>query len=212
VRKSELATKTLESLRVAFPQAGCTLDFDTPERLAIRGILSAQCKDERVNEVAANLFDKYPEMTDLFEASSKNIEEMIKPCGLHKSKAGYIKDFTDKFLHEWGGRVPDSPEELMRCQGVGRKIANLIVGEIYKIPAVVVDTHMKRVMYRIGITNEKDPIKVEKDICKVFPEDSWIALGHRAVELGREYCIARAPQCDICPLTSFCMKRTGRER
>ena len=212
MRKSDrqkLADLTWESLSEAFPDSACSLDADSPERLAIRGILSAQCTDVRVNITARELFERCPSMEDLDALPEEELMSIIKPCGLYKSKGKSIKTFARLYCSEWGGKVPTDVAALMKCPGVGKKIANLIVGEVYGIPAVVVDTHCKRVMYRIGITDNTDPLKVEKDICEVFPADTWIALGHKAVELGRTYCDARAPKCGECPLNSFCKKRTG---
>lgn len=209
ISRKQLASLTWEGLCKAFPNTMCSLDIDKPERLAIRGILSAQCTDVRVNIVAKDLFDKYPSMEDISSLSMDEISEIIKPCGLIKSKGKAILTFANLYCTKWGGSVPNDVDLLMECPGVGRKIANLIVGEIYGTPAVVVDTHCKRVMYRIGITDETDPLKVEKDLCKYFEEDTWINLGHRAVDLGRKYCTAKNPTCDICPLNEFCKKRVS---
>ena len=203
----QLAKKTLDALLNAFPDSCCSLDSDKPERLSIRGILSAQCTDVRVNITAQELFAKYPSMEDILNMPDEELIRIIKPCGLYKSKGKSVKAFADLYVNEWGGKVPNDVDALMKCPGVGKKIANLIVGEIYGTPAVVVDTHCKRVMYRIGITDNTDPIKVEEDICAVFPVDSWIGLGHMAVSLGRTYCTAQKPSCDTCPLTGFCAKR-----
>ena len=213
MRKSDrikLADLTLKALSEAFPDSACSLDSDSPERLAIRGILSAQCTDVRVNITAGELFTICPTMAELDALSEDELIRIIKPCGLYKSKAKSIKTFAHLYCTEWGGEVPADINALMKCPGVGKKIANLIVGEIYSIPAVVVDTHCKRVMYRIGITDNTDPLKVEKDICEVFPESSWIRLGHMAVDLGRSFCDSRNPKCDECPLTEFCRKRVSK--
>lgn len=205
--RRELSGLTLAALREAFPEASCTLDSDTPERLAIRGILSAQCTDKRVNLTSEDLFSVYPSMEDLAAAPAEKIGEIIKPCGLHNSKSKSVKAFAQKYCGEWNYEVPQDVDSLMSCPGVGKKIANLIIGEIYGIPAIVVDTHCKRVMYRIGLTSNTDPLKVEEDLKKVFPEDSWISLGHMAVMLGRTFCRAQNPSCDTCPLASFCRRR-----
>ncbi len=205
--RKKLAGLTWESLVKAFPDSACSLERDLPERLAVRGILSAQCTDVRVNITARELFDLCPSMEDLTKLPEEDLIRIIKPCGLYKMKSKSIMAFARKYCGEWGGTVPSDVSELMTCPGVGKKIANLIVGEVYGIPAVVVDTHCKRVMYRIGITDNDDPLKVEKDIVEVFPEDTWIALGHKAVELGRSYCSSRNPKCGECPLGSFCRKR-----
>ena len=213
MRKSDrikLADLTLKALSEAFPDSACSLDSDSPERLAIRGILSAQCTDVRVNITAGELFGKYPQMAQIDDLPEEELISIIKPCGLYKSKAKSIKTFAHLYCTDWGGEVPNDIHALMKCPGVGKKIANLIVGEIFGTPAVVVDTHCKRVMYRIGITDNTDPLKVEKDICEVFPEDSWIRLGHMAVDLGRSFCDSRNPKCDSCPLTEFCRKRVSK--
>ena len=202
--KIKLADLTWDTLSEAFPDSACSLDSDSPERLAVRGILSAQCTDVRVNITAGELFGKYPSMEDIDALSYEELEKIIKPCGLYKSKAKSIKTFAHLYCSEWEGKVPSDTASLMKCPGVGKKIANLIVGEIYGIPAVVVDTHCKRVMKRIGITDHDDPLKVEKDIMEVFSESTWISLGHKAVELGRTYCMSRNPDCGNCPLNSFC--------
>lgn len=209
ISRKQLASLTWDGLCKAFPDSDCTLDSDSAERLAIRGILSAQCTDVRVNIVAKELFDKYSTMDELASLSLEEITEVIKPCGLTKTKSKAIQTFAKLYCAKWGGSVPNDVDMLMECPGVGRKIANLIVGEIYGTPAVVVDTHCKRVMYRIGITDETDPVKVEKDLNKYFEEDTWIKLGHRSVDLGRKFCTAKSPSCDICPLNEFCKKRTG---
>ena len=135
------------------------------------------------------------------------IAGIIKPCGLTASKTRSVIAFAKKMTEEWNGSVPNDVDLLMEVPGIGRKIANLIVGEIYGTPAVVVDTHCKRVMKRIGITESTDPAKVEKDIMKVFPEEQWIKIGHLSVDLGRKYCTAKSPDCSECPLVSFCKRR-----
>lgn len=204
--RSKLAELTWDALCEAFPDSACSLDFDLPERLAIRGILSAQCTDKRVNLTSKDLFAKYPDMEALTKASFEDIASIIKPCGLTASKTASVKDFADRFVNLWGGTIPNDTAELMKVKGIGRKIANLIVGEIYQTPAVVVDTHCKRVMKRIGITGSEDPVHVEKDIMKVFEEDKWIAIGHLSVDLGRSYCRAQSPDCSSCPLSGFCRR------
>ena len=143
----------------------------------------------------------------LAEAPAEEVAAIIKPCGLTASKTASVKDFAGRLAGEWGGVIPNEASELMKVRGIGRKIANLIVGEIYGTPAVVVDTHCKRVMKRIGITDSEDPAKVEKDVMKVFDEDKWIAIGHLSVDLGRTYCKAQSPDCGSCPLSGFCGRK-----
>ena len=202
-----LAEKTYTALSTEFPDSTCSLDYDCPQNLAIRGILSAQCTDKRVNITAKELFAKYPDMKSIAGEDPEAVAAIIKPCGLTASKTRSVMAFAKKMTGEWGGKVPDDVDLLMEVPGIGRKIANLIVGEVYGTPAVVVDTHCKRVMKRIGITESSDPAKVEKDIMKVFPEDQWISIGHLSVDLGRKYCTAQSPKCDSCPCVSFCKRR-----
>ena len=202
-----LADKTFSALSTRFPDSTCSLDNDWPQNLAIRGILSAQCTDKRVNITAKELFERYPDMESIANEDPEVIAGIIKPCGLTASKTKSVMAFAKKMTGEWGGKVPNDTGLLMEVPGIGRKIANLIVGEIYGTPAVVVDTHCKRVMKRIGITESSDPAKVEKDIMKVFPEEQWISIGHLSVDLGRKYCTAQSPKCDECPCASFCKRR-----
>ena len=202
-----LADKMYTALSTEFPDSTCSLDYDCPQNLSIRGILSAQCTDKRVNITAKDLFAKYPDMESIANEDPEAIAAVIKPCGLTASKTKSVMAFAKKMTGEWGGKVPNDVDLLMEVPGIGRKIANLIVGEIYQTPAVVVDTHCKRVMKRIGITESSDPTRVEKDIMKVFPEEQWISIGHLSVDLGRKYCTAQSPKCDECPCVSFCKRR-----
>ena len=205
--KKALAKQIYDALSTEFPDSTCSLDYDCPQNLAIRGILSAQCTDKRVNITALELFGKYPDMKSIAYEDPEVIAAIIKPCGLTASKTRSVMTFARKMTEEWDGIIPNDVDLLMEVPGIGRKIANLIVGEIYGTPAVVVDTHCKRVMKRIGITDSGDPAKVEKDIMDVFPEDRWIAIGHLSVDLGRKYCTAQSPKCDACPCVSFCKRR-----
>ena len=205
--KQQQADKIVEALKTAFPDAMCTLDHESPERLAIRGILSAQCTDKRVNITSEELFKTYPAMADLKDADPEELASIIKPCGLTNSKTKAVLDFAGKYCDEWGGEVPRDPDKLMTCKGVGRKIANLIIGEIYGIPAIVVDTHCKRVSYRTGLSGNTDPDKVLTDLNKVIRDEDKISFGHLAVELGRTYCKAPNPQCADCPISEFCRRR-----
>lgn len=206
-RNKALAKKIYDALSTEFPDSTCSLDYDCPQNLCIRGILSAQCTDKRVNITAADLFARYPDMESIANEDPEAIAAVIKPCGLTASKTKSVMAFAKKMTGEWGGTVPNDVDLLMEVPGIGRKIANLIVGEIYRTPAVVVDTHCKRVMKRMGITGSSDPAKVEKDIMKAFPEEQWISIGHLSVDLGRKYCTAQSPKCTDCPCASFCKRR-----
>ena len=207
IKNIKLAKQIYDALSTEFPDSSCSLETDCPQNLAIRGILSAQCTDKRVNITARQLFDRFPDMESIASQEPEVIAEIIKPCGLTASKTKSVMAFAKKMTDEWGGVIPNDVDALMEVPGIGKKIANLIVGEVYGTPAVVVDTHCKRVMKRIGITESSDPAKVEKDIMKIFPEDRWIRIGHLSVDLGRKYCTARAPKCGECPLSSFCKRR-----
>lgn len=207
IKGKKLADAMYEALSEEFPQSACSLEYDSPERLAIRGILSAQCTDKRVNITSADLFEKFPDMESIAKQEPEAVAEIIKPCGLTASKTRSVIAFAGKMTGEWKGVIPNDAGKLMEVPGIGRKIANLIVGEVYGTPAVVVDTHCKRVMKRIGITENEEPAKVEKDIMKVFPEDTWIRIGHLSVDLGRKYCTAKSPKCEECPCASFCKRR-----
>ena len=206
-RNKALAKKIYDALSTEFPDSTCSLDYDCPQNLCIRGILSAQCTDKRVNITAADLFARYPDMESIANEDPEAIAAVIKPCGLTASKTMSVMAFAKKMTGEWGGIVPNDVDLLMEVPGIGRKIANLIVGEIYRTPAVVVDTHCQRVMKRMGITGSSDPAKVEKDIMKAFPEEQWISIGHLSVDLGRKYCTAQSPKCTDCPCASFCKRR-----
>ena len=201
------ADKVVEALKRAFPDSKCSLDNDVPERLAIRGILSAQCTDKRVNITAAELFARFPSMEELKDADPEEVASIIRPCGLTRSKTAAIMHFAELFCTSWGNKLPNDVDILMECRGVGRKIANLMVGEVYGIPAIVVDTHCKRVMYRIGLTDNTDPNKVEEDLNRVIKDEDKIMLGHMAVDLGRTYCKAQSPDCPACPVNDVCRKR-----
>ena len=207
MRKKELALIVWERLLKEFQDAECSLDSDTPERLAVRGILSAQCTDRVVNLTTKAFFEKYPAMEEIAGLSEDEIGREIKACGLYKSKSRSVKAFASRFVNEWEHKVPEDVNILMEIPGVGKKIANLMVGEIYAIPAIVVDTHIKRVMKRIGLTDNTDPLKVEADLMKLFDESCWIKIGHLAVELGRTYCSASSPKCSECPLGDICKRR-----
>ncbi|MCQ2482335.1 MAG: endonuclease III [Clostridia bacterium] len=201
------AAEVWSVLEKSFGDAKCSLIKDTPYRLAVRGILSAQCTDKRVNFETEKIFREYPDPVDIYKMDFVFLENLIKPCGLSKMKAKSIKEFTAYYMEVWNEQIPRDTDELMRVSGIGRKIANLIVGEVYGIQRIVVDTHLKRVAYRIGLTDETDPLKVEKDLNNIFEENQRIDLGHRMIALGRAYCKAGKPSCSECPMSLVCSKR-----
>ena len=206
IDRKKLAAQTVEELKRIYPDAICSLTYNDPIQLLIAVRLSAQCTDARVNMVTPLLFEKYPTLEPLCEASSEDIGEIIKPCGLFNTKARDIKNLALMIRDQYGGRVPDSMERLLVLPGVGRKTANLILGDVYGKPAIVADTHCIRISGRIGLTDgTKDPNKVEKQLRECVEPAEGNDLCHRFVLFGRETCTARSPKCANCPLRGFCL-------
>ena len=206
--KKKLALEVIEKLKNEYPDAACTLDYDDAWKLLVSVRLAAQCTDARVNVVVEGLFDKYPSVAALAEADVDDIENNVRPCGLGRSKARDISACM-KMLHEkYSDTVPDDFDELLKLPGVGRKSANLIMGDVFGKPAIVTDTHCIRLANRIGLVdNIKEPKKVEMALWKIIPPEEGSDLCHRLVIHGREVCTARtAPYCDRCCLADICRK------
>ena len=206
--KKQLALEVIERLKYEYPDADCTLDYDEAWKLLVSVRLAAQCKDARVNVVVEGLFKKYPTVKALAEADEADIERIVHPCGLGKSKAKDISACM-KMLHEkYNDQVPDDFDTLLTLPGVGRKSANLIMGDVFGKPAIVTDTHCIRLSNRIGLVkDEKDPKKVEMALWKIIPPEEGSSLCHRLVYHGREVCTARTnPYCDRCCLNDICKK------
>lgn len=206
--KKKLALEVIEKLKNEYPDAACTLDYDDAWKLLVSVRLAAQCTDARVNVVVEGLFDKYPSVAALTEADVDDIENIVRPCGLGRSKARDISACM-KMLHEkYNDTVPDDFDELLKLPGVGRKSANLIMGDVFGKPAIVTDTHCIRLANRIGLVdNIKEPKKVEMALWKIIPPEEGSDLCHRLVIHGREVCTARtAPYCDRCCLADICRK------
>ena len=206
--KKERALKVMEALKTEYPEALCSLDASNPFELLVAVRLSAQCTDARVNLVTPALFDKYKTLDDYCNADVKDIENLIHSCGFYKSKAQSIKDMAIGVRDRFGGVVPDNIDDLITLNGVGRKTANLIVGDIYGKESIVVDTHMIRISNRIGLVSEKDPKKIEFALKKIIPASEGSDFCHRIVLFGRDICSARKPLCDSCPINDVC-KRVG---
>lgn len=188
-----------------YPDADCSLDFSTPVELLVATILSAQCTDERVNRVTRELFAKYPTAAHYATASQRELEADIQSTGFFRNKAKSIRGCCRAILDRHAGEVPQDLQELVKLPGVGRKTANVVLGTAFGIASgVVVDTHVGRVSRRLGITSEKDPEKVERDLMGRVPRKQWIAISHRMILHGRSYCTARKPRCHECPLESIC--------
>ncbi len=209
MRKKDLALEVIRRLKKEYPDSDCTLTYEEPWKLLISVRLAAQCTDERVNKITPLLYEKFPSPYELAAASVSDIEEIVRPCGLGASKARDINACMKMLLEEYDGRVPDTMEELLKLPGVGRKSANLILGDVYKKPAIVTDTHCIRLSGRIGLTDrEKDPYKVEMALRKIVPAQEGNGLCHRLVDHGRLVCTARtAPHCESCCLSDICKKQ-----
>ena len=208
--KSERALAAVEGLEKRYPDAVCSLTYERPYELLISTRLSAQCTDARVNIVTKELFSRYPSLEALAGAELADIEEIIKPCGLFHTKAKDILGISRMLLEEYGGQLPDSLEELTRLPGIGRKTANLIMGDIFGKPAIVTDTHCIRICGRLGLTNGKDPYKVEMALRELIPPEKGSDFCHRLVHFGREVCTARSPKCSECPLKAICPEGSGK--
>ena len=205
MKGKERSSFVWNSLRTLYPDVECTLEVEEdPFRLFVRGILSAQCTDFRVNEVCRTLFLKYPDMEAFARAKEEAVGEDIRACGLYRAKARGLVRSSHILIEKYGGTIPSDPRILETLPGVGRKIANLVAGEIYGVPAIVVDTHCGRVSHRLGLSQSTVPAKIEKDLMRQFPESQWITLGHLMVAHGRSLCMARTPHCEDCPMRKVC--------
>ena len=204
--KKQLAIEVIERLKREYPDAACTLDYDQAWKLLVSVRLAAQCTDARVNVVVAGLFEKYPTVEALADADVEDIERIVHPCGLGHTKARDISLCMKMLRDEYGGKVPDDFDALLKLPGVGRKSANLIMGDVFGKPAIVTDTHCIRLANRIGLVDGmKEPAKVEKALWKIVPPEEGSDICHRLVVHGREVCTARTkPYCDRCCLKDIC--------
>ena len=207
--KKQLALEVIERLKRECPDAGCTLDYDQAWKLLVSVRLAAQCTDERVNKIVEVLYDKYPDVNALAEADVEDIENIVRPCGLGKSKARDISACMKILKEEYDGKVPDDFDALLKLPGVGRKSANLIMGDVFGKPAIVTDTHCIRLTNRIGLVDGiKEPKKVEMALWKIIPPEEGSDFCHRLVYHGRDVCTARTkPYCDKCCLNDICKKK-----
>lgn len=211
--KKQLALEVIKRLKEEYPDAGCTLDYDQAWKLLVSVRLAAQCTDARVNVVVEKLYEKFPDVEALAAASVDEIEEIVRPCGLGKSKARDISACMKILKEEYGGKVPEDFEALLKLPGVGRKSANLIMGDVFGKPAIVTDTHCIRLTNRIGLVDGiKEPKKVEMALWKIIPPEEGSDFCHRLVYHGRDVCTARTkPFCDECCLIDIC-KKNGVEK
>lgn len=187
-----------------YPDARCELDFNSPLELLVATVLSAQCTDVRVNAVTPVLFNRFPTLEKLAAAKLSEIEEIIYSTGFFRSKAKNIKELANKILKDFGGEVPNDLAQLVTLPGVGRKTANVVLGNAFGIPGLTVDTHFGRLSRRFGWSTATDPVKVENDVAKLIPEKEWTLLSHKLIWHGRRICHSRKPECGICPLAKLC--------
>ncbi|MBR2278764.1 MAG: endonuclease III [Eubacterium sp.] len=206
--RKERTLNAIEILKKEYPDAICSLTSSNPFELLVATRLSAQCTDARVNLVTPTLFERYKTLDDYANAEQSEVEDIIKSCGFYRDKAKSIIGMAQKIRDDFGGVVPDNIDDLITLPGVGRKTANLIVGDVYGKESIVVDTHMIRISNRIGLVNVKEPVKIEMALKKVVPADEGAAFCHRIVLFGRDICSARKPKCDTCPMFDNC-KRVG---
>lgn len=210
--KKQRALAAVEALKQEYPDATCSLTYRNPLELLIATRLSAQCTDARVNLVTPALFARFPTLEDYIHGSEAEIAELIRSCGLYKTKARDIYAMCHVLKEEYDGVIPDTVEELTKLPGVGRKTANLIVGDIFHKPAVVTDTHCIRITNKLGLTDSKVPLKVEKDLRAILPPEESNDFCHRLVLHGRAVCDARNPKCDICCMRSCCKTARSEEK
>lgn len=187
-----------------YPDARCELDFNSPLELLVATVLSAQCTDKRVNAVTPVLFNRFPTVTKLAGAKISEIEKIIYSTGFYRSKAKNIKGLAKKILKDFNGEVPKTLAQLVTLPGVGRKTANVVLGNAFGIPGLTVDTHFGRLSRRFKWSQETDPVKVENDVAKLIPEKEWTLLSHKLIWHGRRICHSRKPECGICPLAKLC--------
>ncbi|HHX56937.1 MAG TPA: endonuclease III [Clostridiales bacterium] len=202
--KSEVAKIVVAEFEKLYPDSVCSLVYSKPYELMIAARLSAQCTDARVNIITAELFKKYTTLEAFANADLNELENDIRSCGFYRTKAKSIKEMSEQVLNNFGGEIPDTMEDLLTLSGIGRKTANLLMGDIWGKPAIVTDTHFIRITGRLGLTKNTEPYKVEKDLVKLIPPEKSSDFCHRIVQFGRDICRARKPFCEKCPLSEYC--------
>lgn len=213
VHDSAQPGRVLAILARTYPDARCALHFDSPFQLLVATILSAQCTDQQVNRVTPELFRRFPDAAALAQASLDELEQIVHSTGFYRSKARNLLSMAKALVMSNGGEVPHSLDELVALPGVGRKTANVVLGTTFGIPGMVVDTHIKRVSFRLGWTRHHDPVKIEGDLCALLPRAVWTAAGHLLIHHGRAICKAPVPLCTACPLLPECPRLgVGRSR
>ena len=201
------ALKIVKILKEFYPDAQCSLNFKTPFELLIATILSAQCTDERVNKTTPLLFKKYSTPEDFANININELENLIHPCGFYKNKAKNIIACSKKIINDFNGKVPQNADNLISLPGVGRKTANVVMLEAFNIAqGIAVDTHAKRISNLVGLSEKSDPLKIEQDLLKLFPQEYIKDINHLLIWHGRNICTARNPKCETCPINKYCYK------
>jgi endonuclease III len=207
--KDELRNRARQILRLLkkqYPDAKCALNYENPLQLLIATVLSAQCTDVRVNIVTPALFERYPNAEAFAQAESRELESAIQSTGFFRNKARNIRECCKQIVAEHGGQVPGTMEQLVHLPGIGRKTANVILGNAFDVPGITVDTHVSRVSHRLGLTKHTNAEKIERDLMEVIPKKEWTMFSHRMIYHGRQICLARKPKCDVCVLNKICPK------
>jgi len=207
MKKSDVI-KIIQILKEYYPDATCSLDFETPFQMVVAVMLSAQCTDERVNKTTPGLFKKYGTPEAIAKMRLSELEKIIHPCGFYKNKAKNVKATAEMILNDFNGEVPENMDDLMKLPGVGRKSANVVMLEAFNNPqGIAVDTHAKRIANKLGLSKNSDPEKIEQDLLKCIPKEYYYDANHLLVWHGRKTCIARKPKCSECPIFEYCKNR-----
>ncbi|WP_328294379.1 endonuclease III [Kineococcus sp. NBC_00420] len=202
--RTRRARRVHRALALRYPDAHCELDFTSPFELLVATILSAQCTDARVNQVTPALFARYPSATDLAAAERSELEGLIQPTGFFRAKSDALLKMSAQLVAEHGGEVPPRQADLVKLAGVGRKTANVVLGDAFGVPGLTVDTHVGRLSRRLGFTTHEDPVKVETDLAGLIPRTDWTMFNHRMIFHGRRTCHSRRPACGACPVARLC--------
>lgn len=205
MKKKEEILNIIKILKNTYPEAKCSLNFSTPFELLVSVMLSAQCTDERVNKTTPNIFAKYSTPYAFMDISINELENLIHPCGFYKTKAKHLKECAKKIVLDYNGKVPNSMDELIKLPGIGRKCANVIMLNAFNCPCgIAVDTHAKRISYRIGLSSNTEPNKIEQDLLKQIPKEYLKDVNHLFVYHGRNICTSKNPKCNTCPIINYC--------
>ncbi len=208
-KKRERMTSIVGRLKMEYPDSKCSLDYKSPFQLLVATVLSAQCTDKRVNQVTKGLFEKYPDALGFINLSLEDIEQEIYSTGFYKNKAKSIQGMAAAVVHEYGGKLPQTLNEMVKLPGVGRKTANVVLGNVNGIPSLVVDTHVTRITNLLQFVNTKNAAIIERDLEKITNKEDWTLLAHLLIDHGRAVCIANRPQCHKCVIAEYCPSAKG---